>query len=159
MISRCGVAWLMRENPAYAPLVGPSARAMAADGDKMTGADYLDALERVAAFRRRVAELYADIELVLTPTAAALPWPAAEPYPDMIDGRPAGPRDHAAFTGWVNISGVPAISLPIGVSRSGLPVGAQLAAGFGADNSLLSFAKEISREVKPPPLPSMETAP
>jgi aspartyl-tRNA(Asn)/glutamyl-tRNA(Gln) amidotransferase subunit A len=156
VVSRAGVAWLMRENPSYEPLTGASARAMAADGRQVTGADYIDALERTAAFRRSCAELFARADLVLTPTAAALPWAAETPYPDRIDGRPAGPRDHAIFTGWVNISGVPAISLPIGVSRSGLPIGAQLAAGFGADQSLLEFALDIARAVPSPALPVME---
>ncbi|HZZ61852.1 MAG TPA: amidase [Roseiarcus sp.] len=157
VVSRAGVAWLLRENSSFEPLVGASARAMAAEGRKMSGADYLDALERVVGFRRRCAELFAEVELVLTPTAAALPWPAATAYPAAIDGQPAGPRDHAVFTGWANISGVPAISLPIGVSRSGLPIGAQLAAGFGADDSLLEFARAITRKFPPPPLPDMET--
>jgi aspartyl-tRNA(Asn)/glutamyl-tRNA(Gln) amidotransferase subunit A len=156
VVSRAGVAWLMRENASYEPLTGASARAMAADGRQVTGADYIDALERTAAFRRSCAELFARADLVLTPTAAALPWAAETPYPDRIDGRPAGPRDHAIFTGWVNIAGVPAISLPIGVSRSGLPIGAQLAAGFGADQSLLEFARDIARAVPSPALPVME---
>jgi Asp-tRNA(Asn)/Glu-tRNA(Gln) amidotransferase A subunit family amidase len=156
VISRAGVAWLLRENPTFEPQVGASARAMAAEGRKISGADYLDALERVAGFRRRCAELFAEVELILTPTAAAFPWPVATAYPAVIDGRPAGPRDHAIFTGWANISGVPAISLPVGVSRSGLPIGAQLAAGFGADDSLLGFACATARKVPPPPLPDME---
>ena len=77
---------------------------------------------------------------MLTPTAAALPWPAETPYPDRIDGKPAGPRDHAIFTGWVNIAGVPAISLPVGVSRRACRSASQFAAGFGADDALLAFA-------------------
>ena len=156
VVSRAGVAWLMRENSSYESEAGASVRAMAADGRKLTGADYIDTLERVAAFRRRCAELFADVDLVLTPTAAALPWPAEKSYPDQIEGRRAGPRDHAIFTGWVNIAGVPAINLPIGVSRSGLPIGAQFAAGFGADASLLDFARDVSRTFPPPPLPVMK---
>ena len=109
---------------------GASARAMAADGRKLAAADYTDALERVVALRRRCAELFANAELVLTPTAAALPWRAETPFPDTIAGCKAGPRDHAIFTGWVNIAGLPAISLTIGVAESGLPVGMQLASGF-----------------------------
>ena len=155
-VSRAGVAWLMRENPDYERLAGASALAMAAEGREVTGADYIAALEEVAAMRRTCAELFETIDLVLTPTAAALPWPAATPYPDRIDGKPAGPRDHAIFTGWVNISGVPAISLPIGVSRSGLPIGAQLASSFGADDFLLAFAREASAAAPPPPLPDFE---
>ena len=158
VISRAGVAWLMAENPTYEKLAGASARAMAEDGRKVSGADYLGALEAVSALRRRVAELFDGVDLVLTPTAAALPWPAETPYPDRIDGKPAGPRDHAIFTGWVNIAGVPALNIPIGVSRSGLPIGAHLVAAFGADEQLLAFAREISDAIPPPPLPQLEAA-
>jgi aspartyl-tRNA(Asn)/glutamyl-tRNA(Gln) amidotransferase subunit A len=158
VVSRAGVAWLMAENPAYEKLAGASARAMAEDGRKVSGADYLGALEAVSALRRHVAELFEGVDLVLTPTAAALPWPAATPYPDRIDGKPAGPRDHAIFTGWVNIAGVPALSLPIGLSRSGLPIGAHLVAAFGADDQLLAFAREVAGAVPSQPLPQLEAA-
>jgi aspartyl-tRNA(Asn)/glutamyl-tRNA(Gln) amidotransferase subunit A len=156
VVSRAGVAWLMRENATYEGEAGASARAMAAEERKLTGAEYIDALERVAAFRRRSAELFAEVDLVLTPTAAAPPWQADKPYPDQIDGRRGGPRDHAIFTGWANIAGVPAINLPVGVSKSALPIGAQLAAGFGADAWLLDFARDVSRMFPPPPLPVMK---
>jgi aspartyl-tRNA(Asn)/glutamyl-tRNA(Gln) amidotransferase subunit A len=146
----------MRENPGWQDKSGAAARAMAEDGRAISGADYLDALEKVSALRRRVAELFARNDLVLTPTAAALPWPAAAPYPDRIDGKPAGPRDHAIFTGWVNIAGLPAISLPVGLSRAGLPIGAQLVAGFGADAGLLAFSSALARDMPPPPLPKLE---
>ena len=153
VVSRTGVAWLMAENPTYESLAGASARAMAEDGRKISGADYLGALEGVAAIRRLVGELFQSVDLVLTPTAAALPWPAEKPYPDLIGGKPAGPRDHAIFTGWVNIAGVPALNLPLGLSRSRLPIGAHLVAAFGADDALLAFARDVSRAVPPPPLP------
>ena len=142
VISRTGVAWLVAQDGGrIGSGAGASVRAMAADGAGLSAADYLDTLERVADFRRRVAELFADIDLVLTPTAGALPWPAEDAYPDVIDGQAAGPRDHAAFTGWVNIAGLPAISLPVAVSASGLPIGVQFATGFGADAFLLAFAR------------------
>jgi aspartyl-tRNA(Asn)/glutamyl-tRNA(Gln) amidotransferase subunit A len=156
VVSRSGVAWLMAENPTYESLAGASARAMAEDGRTVSGAEYLGALEAVSAIRRLVGELFQGADLVLTPTAAALPWAAEKPYPDRIDGKPAGPRDHAIFTGWVNIAGAPAINIPIGVSRSGLPIGAQLVAGFAADDQLLTFAREISAAAPPPPLPQLE---
>ena len=60
------------------------------------------------------------------------------------------------FTGWVNITGLPAISLPVGLSLSGLPIGAQFVAGFGADAALLDFALAIEKDVPPPPLPALE---
>lgn len=156
VISRSGVAWLLeRDGGKVGREAGNSARRMAADGIKLTGMDYIDALERVAAFRRRCAELFADADLVLTPTAAALPWPAEQPYPTEIAGRPAGPRDHAVFTGWINIAGLPAISLPVTVSRSGLPIGVQIVAGFGADAGLLEFASGFEQRWEAPPLPEL----
>lgn len=139
VVSRTGVAWLLGGDAGRLDAVGPSARAMAADGAALTAVDHADALDRVLALRRRVAQLFTQYDLVLTPAAAALPWPAAEPFPRMIDGQAAGPRDHAAFTGWVNIAGVPAGALPAALSMSGLPIGVQFVAGFGADLDLLAF--------------------
>jgi aspartyl-tRNA(Asn)/glutamyl-tRNA(Gln) amidotransferase subunit A len=144
----------MRENPGFESVAGAAARAMAAEGRGFAAVDYFDALEKTTTLRRLSAELFAKVDFVLTPTAAALPWPAETPYPDVIAGRPAGPRDHAIFTGWANIAGAPAISLPIGLSRSGLPIGAQLAAAFGADDALLAFARAVATEI--PPLPVLE---
>ena len=67
--------------------------------------------------------------------------------------RPAGPRDHAIFTGWINIAGLPAISVPVGLSKSGLPIGVQFAAGFGADAALLQFARDFARQYSAPSCP------
>jgi len=157
VVSRSGVAWLAgRDGGRIAEQLGASARAMAEDGQKLTGADYMDALDRVAAFRRRCAELFENIDYVLTPTAAALPWPAETPYPDRIAGRPAGPRDHAVFTGWVNIAGLPAISLPVAASASNLPIGVQFVAGFGSDADLLAFGSEVAKRHPAPRCPLLD---
>ena len=156
VIGRAGVAWLAgRDGGRLAASAGASVRAMAAEGAQLTGADYSDALERVAAFRHRCADVFAATDLVLTPTAAALPWPAEQPYPDRIAGRSAGPRDHAVFTGWVNIAGLPAISLPVAVSAAGLPIGVQFVAGFGCDAALLDFAGRLVQDHPAPALPEL----
>jgi len=103
--------------------------------------------------RKRVAQLFEEVDVVLTPTVAAVPWPAEESYPREIAGQPAGPRDHAIFfIGWANIAGVPAINLPAALSRSGLPIGVQIAAGFGVDAALLEFASELETDHPPPSL-------
>jgi hypothetical protein len=39
-----------------------------------------------------------------------------------------------------------------------LPIGAHLAAAFGADDQLLAFAREVSGDIPPPPLPELEAA-
>lgn len=150
VISRSGVAWLLDRGSAdlgdadLEAEAGPSVRAMAAEGRAMSGADYFEATDRVNALRAQCDALLSSFDFILTPTAAALPWPAAEPYPDRIAGQPAGPRAHAIFTGWVNAAGLPAISLPAGFSRAGLPIGIQLVAGFRRDAALLAFAEALA---------------
>ena len=157
VITRAGVAWLLaQDGRKFGAVAGASVRAMGAEGERITGADYIDALERVAAFHRRCAELFADTDLVLTPTAATLPWPAEQPYPTEIARRPAGPRDHAVFTGWVNVAGLPAISLPVALAATGLPIGVQLVAAFGADQALLEFARTVAAAHPAPPLPDLD---
>jgi amidase len=50
------------------------------------------------------------------------------------------------FTPVQNITGAPAISLPMGFSRDGLPIGVQIAAEIGAERKLLKLAFEIEAE-------------
>lgn len=145
VISRAGVDYLTRLHPTLADLAGQSVQSMAEDGRTISGAEYLEALEGVTALREQMVDVFRQYDLILTPSAAALPWPAEQPFPTVIDGKDAGPRDHAVFTGWVNIAGLPAISLPIGRSAGGLPIGAQLIGAFGSDTSLLDFAEQVSQ--------------
>jgi aspartyl-tRNA(Asn)/glutamyl-tRNA(Gln) amidotransferase subunit A len=142
-ITRAGVTHILNWRPGFLDLAGATIRQMAEEARSVTGGDYTAALETISSLRHRLADLFADYDLVLTPSAAALPWAAAEPYPTRIAGRDAGPRDHAIFTGWVNLAGLPAISLPVALSASGLPIGVQLVAGFGQDADLLAYAAVI----------------
>ena len=62
-----------------------------------------------------------------------------------------GIRDYAPFTALQNITGEPAISLPMGMSKDGLPIGVQFAAPFGHDKVLLELAFELE-QARPWPL-------
>ena len=96
-------------------------------------------IESVEVLRREVARLFTQVDLIVTPSAAALPWAAEEVFPNEIDGQPVGPRGHAVFTGWVNASGLPALAVPAEPSAEGLPIGIQMVADFGTDDALLSL--------------------
>lgn len=136
-----GVAWVMAMHPGKEKLLGPRFQAMLEEGRKVSAARYLAGIELFERVRSDSVSIFERFDFIMTPTAAALPWPAETPFPDRIDGRKAGPRGHAVYTGWVNACGIPAINLPCAPSRAGLPIGFQLAARFGADENLLAFAK------------------
>ncbi|MEO5770869.1 MAG: amidase family protein, partial [Burkholderiaceae bacterium] len=104
---------------------------------RVSGSRLWQIMERVTRLRRDSAELFERIDLLVMPAAAALPWPADEAYPGVIDGQSVGPRGHAAYTGWVNAAGLPGLALPCTPSREGLPIGLQLIGGYGRDDLLL----------------------
>ena len=135
-----GVAYVMSMHPGKESLLGPRFQAMLEDGRKIPASRYLEGVEIFERMRRESARVFERYDFIMTPSAAALPWPAETPYPDTIEARPVGSRGHAIYTGWVNACGVPAISLPCAPSREGLPIGFQIAAGFGADERLLEVA-------------------
>ncbi|HEX2135286.1 MAG TPA: amidase family protein, partial [Microvirga sp.] len=92
--------------------------------------------------RAHLADVFNRFDVILTPSAAALPWPAEATHPDTIDGEPVGPRGHAVFTAFANAGGVPGINIPCRPSRSRLPIGMQLVGAFGADEMLLALAAQ-----------------
>jgi aspartyl-tRNA(Asn)/glutamyl-tRNA(Gln) amidotransferase subunit A len=140
VIGQIGLAWLFERHPAWR--AGAAARylALAEQGARQAAPALWQILETVEQLRRDVAALFGRIDLIVTPAAAALPWPADEVYPPLIAGQPVGPRGHAIFTGWVNAAGLPAVALPCAPSAAGLPIGVQLIADFGCDQALLALA-------------------
>ncbi|OPY96541.1 hypothetical protein A5906_04660 [Bradyrhizobium sacchari] len=142
VISQTGVAWLLNQHRDWKDKVAPAIAEMAAAGSKYSARDYLGALDGIAALQRSFEALFTQYDFLLTPAAAAMPWPAGEPHPSMIDGRPVGPRGHAVFTPIANALGLPAVSLPCIVVDGALPVGLQAIAARDRDRTLLSFARE-----------------
>ena len=139
-IGSAGLAWLLGSLPGNPSPASPALAAMAAAGREAGAAALFGALDAMAAFRRAMALfLTRDCDAILTPAAAALPWPARESHPPEIDGRPAGPRGHAVFTNFANLAALPAIALPCD-PVDGLPVGFQLVGAPGAEAALLGLA-------------------
>ena len=66
-------------------------------------------------------------DLLVLPTVVAPPFPVEQPYLTEINGRPL---DHYfqwfSLTYGITLTGLPAISVPCGFTRSGLPVGLQI---------------------------------
>ncbi|WP_088278715.1 amidase [Ideonella sp. A 288] len=143
VVGQIGLAWLFERHPAWRDGASAKYLAMADTGAQVPAATLWQLLETVEQLRRNVARLFERIDLIVTPAAAALPWPADEPYPPVIDGQPVGPRGHAIFTAWVNAAGLPAVALPCEPSATGLPIGVQLIGPRGHDQALLGLAGQF----------------
>jgi amidase len=88
-------------------------------------------------------------DVLVTPTLAQLPLPhgALDYNAPGVTTRGWLERMLAfgPFTAPFNVSGDPAISLPLGQSASGLPIGVQLVAGKGGETLLLHLAAELEQ--------------
>lgn len=143
VLGQVGAAYVAGLFPGRDDEIGPRLRAQAEAGRAIPATRYLDVIESLDVFRRNVTAAFAGVDLIMTPSAAALPWPADDPFPTVIDGQSVGPRGHAVFTAWVNACGHPALALPSAPSPAGLPIGFQLVGPFGADDLLLELGREF----------------
>jgi amidase len=113
---------------------------------QVSAVDYAVAQEAVYAFRRALQQWWADgWDLLLTPTVAEPPPPLIEfendPQHPTAPMRRAG--QFAVFTPPFNMSGQPAISLPLHRNADGLPIGVQLAAAYAREDVLIRVAAQL----------------
>lgn len=141
-LGQAGAAYAASTRPGSDDELGPTIRAMVEAGRAIAAARYIEAIGRIEQFRSDMTRAFEQIDLVMTPTIAAQPWPAGEPYPTEIDGQPVGPRGHALFAAWVNACGHPALALPSSPAPDGMPIGFQLVGRFGADDLLLAVGRQ-----------------
>lgn len=142
-VGQIGLARMFEAHPEWDARASEKYRALAEMGRRLPAGRLWQILERVAQLRRDSVALFADIDLIVLPAAAALPWKAEDAYPTHIDGQEVGPRGHAVYTGWVNAAGLPGLALPCAPSREGLPIGMQLIGAYGADDQLLALGSEF----------------
>jgi amidase len=115
-------------------------------GPSVSPEDYLEAAAAQQAWAVRVASWFAGgFDLLVTPTVAEPPPPL-----DQLDGALHDPltllsrmAPHLAFTEPFNVTGHPAISLPLHWTANGLPMGVQLVARVGREDLLLRVASQL----------------
>jgi amidase len=98
-------------------------------------------IEELGAAMRRYLE---GFDVLLCPTIAVEPWEIGTVAPT-LDRETILERAGvlAGYTAIHNFAGTPAMSVPLGVSGEGLPIGSHFAAGPGGEATLLSLAYEL----------------
>ncbi len=136
-------------------LYQPMTRARLEQAATITAADYVNARREMEQLRARSGSAFADVDLLLTPTTVVPPIAIASgnvdpPLPP--DGTPLEFRNTHMF----DVLGLPAISVPCGFTRDGLPVGLQIAGPRFGESRVLALAHAYQRitdwHVRVPPL-------
>lgn len=112
---------------------------------------------RIRQLEQQMAGFFERCDLLMTPSTACRPHGADERIPEVIDGRDASQTGAEPFGAFVNACWVPAISIPAGLTREGLPVGLQIVARHHREDVLLRLAR-IAEETNPwgaPPAPQV----
>ena len=115
-----------------------------------TGADHLVAVEETQLFSRKVARWYHDggYDLLLSPTLripptklGALQWTPETPekWIELV-------QSFGTFTRIQNLTGQPAMSVPLFWNQNGIPIGVQFAARFGDEATLFRLAAQLEQE-------------
>jgi aspartyl-tRNA(Asn)/glutamyl-tRNA(Gln) amidotransferase subunit A len=108
-------------------------------GEKVSAAEYIQRLAELKESRRRITQVFAEIDVLVTPTTP-IPAPAIadlKASPDAL--RPAELkllRNTRPFNVW----GLPAISVPCGFTQNGLPIGLQIASPHWREDLVLRLA-------------------
>ncbi|HET7120455.1 MAG TPA: amidase [Solirubrobacterales bacterium] len=94
--------------------------------------------------RQRLAEIFADVDVIAWPTVPAVAPPLEAPLVELPSGTLTADQANVRGGALANLTGIPAVSVPVG-SSEGLPIALQLQAAWGRDELLLDAAEALER--------------
>jgi aspartyl-tRNA(Asn)/glutamyl-tRNA(Gln) amidotransferase subunit A len=97
--------------------------------------DYANARRACDVLRRDISKLFADVDVLIMPTVPDLPS-MIEPIADNAALDPERTRNTWPF----DVTGLPAISVPCGFTKTGLPIGVQIVGAPFAESTVLALA-------------------
>ena len=113
----------------------------------MTADQFVDALRTVELTGRGMAPFFEQYDVLITPTIAA----TVPPLGLLDTSRPQSMFENAAqfasYTSPFNVTGQPAMSMPLARDETGLPVGVQFVAAVGREDVLFRLAGQIEQAV------------
>lgn len=111
-------------------------------GATISAVDYLDARAWLGQWSRRMASWWTSYDVLVTPTVGAPPprigWFTEDPA---LEGQRI--VSFIPYTAQFNMTGQPAVSLPLHWSADGLPVGVQFVAAYGREDLLVRLAAQL----------------
>jgi Asp-tRNA(Asn)/Glu-tRNA(Gln) amidotransferase A subunit family amidase len=116
-------------------------------GSDVTAKDYVEKYRELLHQRREILNIFEEADLIITPTTPLLPPTLAE-----LQAAPADLRRKELIllrnTRPFNVYGLPAVSLCCGFSKTGLPIGLQIAGAPGAEGVVLALARLYEKQTE-----------
>ena len=141
--------YLLAPRPPPASRLEAVSRQILEEARTLTALDLVSALDAHNRVTRSVGAFFTDYDLLVTPTLGQLPAPHGTlRYDDPGHTTRSWLESmfaYGPFTVVFNISGQPAISLPLAQSRSGLPIGVQIVAPYGREDVLFGIAAQLEQ--------------
>jgi aspartyl-tRNA(Asn)/glutamyl-tRNA(Gln) amidotransferase subunit A len=123
--------------------IGPDVLTLLDQGRLIRGTDYIDAQRLRRIYCREFSKLWSQVDCIFTPTT---PTPAPKIGQMIMDVGGKEENVRMATTRLmraINILGIPALSIPSGFSKSGLPIGLQILGAPRAEDTLLRVGAAI----------------
>jgi amidase/6-aminohexanoate-cyclic-dimer hydrolase len=119
--------------------------ARATDGHTARAADYARSIGVIHRTGRTVARFFTGYDILLSPTMCRPPYPLGvlDMMTDDVEAYTRAILGAIGFTSLFNSAGNPAMSVPLGWSRAGLPIGIQFAAPFGDEALLFRLGAQL----------------
>lgn len=95
--------------------------------------------------RRRLATIFEEVDVIAWPTIPAPAPPLEAPLVELPSGTQTADQANVRGAALANLTGIPSISMPVGLSEEGLPIALQLQAAWGQDELLLDAAEALER--------------
>jgi len=118
-----------------------------ADSKPKSGYEYLDALNNFREpFNNAVSQIMQHLDAIITPTTPLPAIPMSESEETWLNGESVDTfMTFIRYTLIANMTGRPAISIPMGITQHNLPVGVQLIGHCWQDEELIKLAEELNR--------------
>ncbi|MBP1684298.1 MAG: nylA 1 [Deltaproteobacteria bacterium] len=123
--------------------IEPFTRFLLEQGRAITGAQVVQSLQDLELAGRAVVPFFSRYDVLLTPTVPVPTPTLGTRDTTRVDTMMTQACALMGFTGWCNVTGQPAMSIPCGIDPEGLPIGVHFAAAFGRDDVLLRLAAQI----------------
>jgi amidase len=125
----------------------PLTRWLVESGRELSARQLAEALSTLTTFERSILRQFETFDAVLTPALAMTPRPIGWYSVDDPELNFAQQVQYTPFTSFANVTGLPAITLPVYQTAGGIPMGVQLVGRPGGEATLFSIGAQLERRI------------